>query len=254
MKKNTMLTLEKNVIETAKALGINLSQVAGEALKKRLEERLRPRGQGIVQIPKTEKVILKNIGPFQGEKEFEFSDGMNVIVGANGSGKTTIIESIRAVYGDQRPPTKNEFVEDDEDAWIKVVPMDGEIKRDISEVGHRLTEGDFTHRIDFERFDSLTEVIKERMSHNAGMDFRGLSEGDRVFREIVFQSMATRPNECYVNDGALARLDVKIKEIVLDMLRQQDIQVILTFPSIDREDERIYSEDHNMVEIGERRS
>ncbi len=251
MRKNTMLTLEESVTETAKTIGINLSQVAEKAIKERIQEILRPRGEGVVQIPQTEKVVLKNVGHFQGEREFEFSSGVNIIVGPNASGKTTIIDSLRAAYGDERSPTKNQFMEEEDESWVRVVPENGAIRRNVGDE-ISFPQGDTSERLDLERFEGLTEDVKERLKSSETE--RALSEGDRVLKEIILQSMATRGNECYLRDGTLAMLDTEMKEMVLDFLYEQEFQVILTYPERGEEDSVISSEDHNLIELGERRS
>jgi len=253
MRKNTMLTLEESVTETAKTVGMNLSQVAEKAIKDRIQEILRPRGQGIVQIPRAKKVVLKNVGPFQGEREFEFSSGMNIIVGPNASGKTTIIDSLRTTYGDEKPPTKNQSVEEEDESWIRVVPLDGSIKRNIGDEDEiSFPRRDTSERLDLDGFEGLTEDVKNRLESR--VDERSLSEGDRVLKEIILQSMATRPNECYLRDGMLAMLDTEMKEMVLDFLYEQEFQVILTYPERGEEDSVISSEDHNLIHLADGRS
>jgi len=253
MRKNTMLTLEESVTETAKTVGINLSQVAEKAIKERMQEILRPRGQGSVQVPQTEKVVLKNVGPFQGERGFEFSSGVNIIVGPNASGKTTIIDSLRAAYGDENPPTKNDQVRQEEESWIRVVPVNGAIERGIgNEDEISFPQGETFERFDLDRFEGLTEDVKEGLESSE--DERALSEGDRVLKEIVLQSMATRPNECYLRDGPLAILDMEMKNMILDYLHEQEFQVILTYPDVGKKESVISSEDHNLIELEEKRS
>jgi len=250
MRKNTMLTVEESVTDTAKNLGVNLSQVAEKAIRERIKEILRPRGQGIVQIPQTEKLVLKDVGPFQAKKEFEFSSGVNIIIGPNASGKTTIIDSLRAAYGDEKPPTKNQFVDEDEESWIRIVPKAGAIKRNLGDENEMsfLQEDNF-ESLDLERFEGLTEDVKDRLESRVHES--ALSEGDKIFKEIILQSMATRPNECYLRDGVLVRMDIEMKRMVLEFLHEQEFQVILTYPDMGKKDRVISSEDHNLIELEE---
>jgi len=131
--------------------------------------------------------------------------------------------------------------------------MDGAIKRGIGDEDEiSFLQEDASERPDPERFEGLTEDVKERLESSE--DERSLSEGDRVLKEIILQSMATRPNECYLRDGVLAMLDTEMKEMVLDFLHEQEFQVILTYPERGKEDSVISSEDHNLIHLGDGRS
>ena len=48
-----------------------------------------------------DNVKLKNVANYTGEMDFDFPPGFTLIVGKNGSGKSTIFKSIAlALYGD----------------------------------------------------------------------------------------------------------------------------------------------------------
>lgn len=236
-----MLTLEKELVENAKVLGLNLSQISEQAIEKRVEERLRPRGGKLVQIPKTQKITLKNIGPFRDEKVIEFSPGINIIVGPSGSGKTTVLNSLRSAYSDYLPPAKHIDASKNEESYVKVEPEKGRIKKGG---GVTLEKG-----VDIERDNSKADSSGLKLSSRTGFDsideigdkierylemFDERSEGvpsagNKAFREILFQFIKTRSTECYIKDDALSLLDQKAREIMMDIfVEEKEKQVIIT--------------------------
>lgn len=113
-KKRTNLSINKKLVEIAKARGINISRLAEDALLSRLEPVLSRGDQVLLEfnremgkmkeskrlsiVPfKLEKLKLKNIKKFN-DLELEFEPGINIVFGPNGSGKSTIIESIRRAF------------------------------------------------------------------------------------------------------------------------------------------------------------
>ena len=119
MKKNTLLYLDSNLVETAKRHNVNISKLTEDALKEALqtiaplnaheyvirvlEEANYNRYYESYLLPfAIESMKLRNVGPFT---EFEASfqrNGPNIIVGPGGSGKSFILNSILLVFGKQR--------------------------------------------------------------------------------------------------------------------------------------------------------
>lgn len=118
MKKNTLLYLDADLVERAKKENINISKLAEDALKEALKITV-PRtareyllrvladagrelafyGEVYLLPLQIESIKLENVGPFQ-EFEVKFrKDGINVIYGLCGSGKSTIIRSILLAFG-----------------------------------------------------------------------------------------------------------------------------------------------------------
>lgn len=103
VKKNTLLTLDRDLVQLAKTKGINISGVVNNILKsmllidenpivnelKRLEEMESIKYLGLA----IDNIELNNVGPIKYLKT-EFSEGINAIYGNNGSGKTTIHRAI----------------------------------------------------------------------------------------------------------------------------------------------------------------
>lgn len=106
-KKNTLVYLDEELVRNAKESGLNISQITEKALKERMSE-LSSRGKNELEdlyhsLPPESKILLKdkvkririaNYGCFRKSISFEFSEGLNLICGGNGSGKTTIIDSL----------------------------------------------------------------------------------------------------------------------------------------------------------------
>ncbi len=231
MKKNTMLTLDEKLIETAKTLGINLSGVAEKAIRQELKEKLRPSGKERVHFPRTEKLIVKNIGPFEGEKEIGFTSGFNLIIGANASGKSTLIECLRAGYSGIEPPSRNQFAEEDEESWIRVIPEKGMIEKGPGTgQGVALVRGkdDVIKKLNSEDDTQLTDELKDHLERFEDADLRSLSQGERELRELISQLMATWRTECYVNDKNLVNLDIDKIRMVMGFLGKDDRQTIFT--------------------------
>jgi post-segregation antitoxin (ccd killing protein) len=118
MKKNTLLYLDDELVKTAKLQNINISRVTENALKQILEfskpqtteEHLAklfseagkedsPYGETHLLPFQIKSIKLTDIGPFK-TFETEFSENsVNVISGANESGKSVLIRSILYAFG-----------------------------------------------------------------------------------------------------------------------------------------------------------
>ena len=118
MKKNTLLYLDNDSVERAKRENISISKLAEDALRQALNINPPRTAHEYVQrvladagrensfygeaylLPfQIESLRLKNVGPFKRfEAEFK-RDGINVIFGLGGSGKSFLIRSILFAFG-----------------------------------------------------------------------------------------------------------------------------------------------------------
>lgn len=226
-KKNTMLTLSEKVVENAKLLGMNLSEIAERAIKKEVEERIAGvLGDEIVRVPETEKLTVQNVGPFRGKLEIDFSPGVNVIVGLNASGKTTILNCLRAAYTSQSSYriTKTQDAPESEDSFIKTIPKNGEVEKNIE------------------------RSTQSRNMQNFLGDFEipvgALSGGEKSMIEIAYQVAATHPSECYLKDDPLMQLTPEARNRIFELLQKQKNQSIITDKST-----QPYPEAVNVIEL-----
>jgi ABC-type glutathione transport system ATPase component len=98
MKKNTMLTLDNDLVEKARALGLNLSAISAEAIKMEVASKSIKN-----LIPSVKSLKLHNVGPFK-DVSLSFTDGLNIICGTNGSGKSTILRSLIYAFDRESGP------------------------------------------------------------------------------------------------------------------------------------------------------
>jgi ATPase subunit of ABC transporter with duplicated ATPase domains len=127
MKKNTLLYLDNSLVERAKRANLNISKLVEEALKQALEiyppQTAREYLQRVLEETSQEgswiygeayclpfqikSIRLENVGPFK-HFEIEFrKDAVNIIHGANGSGKSTIVRAILLAFGRQHKHFSN---------------------------------------------------------------------------------------------------------------------------------------------------
>lgn len=92
MKKNTMITLEEELVKKAKALGINISEITSKAV----EFKIKVMVTGYL-IPRVKSLRLRNTGPFK-EADMMFTNGVNIIHGPNATGKSTITWSLTGAF------------------------------------------------------------------------------------------------------------------------------------------------------------
>lgn len=113
-KKNTLLYLDEELVETAKRLGLNLSNITESAIKSAVFPQLSEGERRLIDFEgyledlkkqkrcfslpfQIKKLELENIGPI---RNFETAfDSFNFVVGPNASGKTTLIRSITYACG-----------------------------------------------------------------------------------------------------------------------------------------------------------
>ena len=114
-KKNTLLYLQEDLVELAKRMNLNISELAEAALREELLPMLSAGSRILVHIElylkdlaKTghcfflplavKRLEMKNIGPI-GSISMDFGPGLNVIKGNCATGKSTILRSMAMAFG-----------------------------------------------------------------------------------------------------------------------------------------------------------
>jgi len=128
-KKNTLLYMDSDLVRKAKREGLNMSEIAEQAIRSQLNiktgfdpsEYLYDRWAEDTArfIPmKIKGVELMNIGPVR-KARLDFCN-INIIVGGNASGKTTILNSINYAFNDARFKEERIINESAETGEIKI--------------------------------------------------------------------------------------------------------------------------------------
>jgi len=208
-KKNTLLYLDENLVELAKEKNFNISELAEEAIRTKLNingyhktfnpeeylENLRKKGLAYYIPFRINKIEIEN-HKFAKKVDIEFRE-KNFLEGANGSGKTRIIRSILMLFDNSHKLTG--FSKEGCPQGI------GEIK------------------IHFDTRDRITcEVCGERI---------GLNEG------------------CIVIDEGLGVLDSKSGIVFLKYLLDRKEQIIITTVSSERYISDPMVKEFNMIKI-----
>lgn len=159
MSKKTKATLylEKDTIEQAKKSNFNISEIANRALRERLGlEKETKRQESLRQLLESGKregklyfmpfhiksLELENVGKFN-DLKLEFSDGLNLIYGPNGSGKTTIFESIKKVFDPDSEENVGDFVKQDKNRGrvsIKIEAENNKVEKNFNVGGRTIKE------------------------------------------------------------------------------------------------------------------
>ncbi|MCC7572472.1 MAG: ATP-binding protein [Candidatus Methanofastidiosum sp.] len=208
-KKNTLLYLDENLVELAKEMNFNISELAEEAIKTKLNingynkrfdpskylENLRKKGLAY-RIPfKISKIKIDN-HRFLKKIDIDFEQN-NMMVGGTASGKTTIVRSI-LLFFDNSHSLKDFSYED-------------------------YLGGPEEIKITFNQIDKLTcEVYGERINLNGG---------------------------CILIDEGLERLDHDASVVFLKYLLDRKEQIIITSLSSDGYSYEPWIKNFKMIEI-----
>lgn len=108
-------------------------------------------------------------------KNFEFSDGVNIIIGKNGSGKTSLIELIKKIFfctNRRYPDLKTEEFEhlsyDNQDEFLKNIEITADFTKSIYSLRNGEKPTNFSHANDFFR----------------NIELNSLSSGESIFADI----------------------------------------------------------------------
>ena len=111
-KKNTLLYLDSHLVDLAKKYNINISKITEDAIKSNLflskegetwdyeeyMELLCEKEECFFLPFQIKEVYLSNIGVFE-DKKIKFKEGMNLVIGENATGKTTLLRAIAESFG-----------------------------------------------------------------------------------------------------------------------------------------------------------
>lgn len=238
VKKNTMLTLNRALVNKGKILGLNFSKIAEEAIKEEVEKLERPNGKDIVRIPRTESISVKNVGALKDGLKIHFSPGVNVIVSPCGTGKSTLLHCLKAAYYPDLPLPRTAYIASNQDIMIKVSPQDGVIESKLRGTKVRTlddlkrdSDGFRTKSIRYpdseELWDRLRAFKKRYITRDLSRKRFNLSEGERSFVDLVFEGALTFNTECYIKDDFIENFDRKMKVRALNFLVEQGFQSIV---------------------------
>ena len=107
MKKNTLLYLDQTLVKAAKKANLNISQITEKAIRRTLRQEPKNQEEKFKQFLEDEDytnyahykmdALRMDFSGKQKYKKMTFAKGINLIIGPNASGKTTICQTIRAL-------------------------------------------------------------------------------------------------------------------------------------------------------------
>ncbi|MHA1756013.1 MAG: AAA family ATPase [Promethearchaeota archaeon] len=185
MKKNTLLTLDSDLVNYAKRMKVNISELAENALKKKLIPVMSSGERMILNIESylkemedmnycfflpfpIKKLELKNVGPIS-SLSANFSKGINIIKGDNGSGKTILLRAIAMAFDKFRPEREIMLKRDEKEGYLKIstyehepqLKFDEKNKKGTFKTGCLLLD-DGVGRLNPEKYKPFIEKLKEK--------------------------------------------------------------------------------------------
>lgn len=159
-----------------------------------------------------QKINIKNFKSFKDETIIPFCEGLNIINGANGSGKSNFINSIRFVLCDLEN-SKNIIRTNEKECSVEII-FNGEEEKIILE--KRITQNEdnsFTESF-FHNRQQVSKQIYETVIKNLS----GISI-DKKFDETDFKTKV-KNSKIYISDNIFAFLDYKKTNEIGNFLKE----------------------------------
>lgn len=170
-------------------------------------------------------IIIKNFRSYYGENKFTFSDGLTLIVGDNGDGKTTFFEALQWLFetmverntidnASEMRKSKLEIGESDEVYVAMTFDHDGEKSIEKSYTFERTSENTFsTSKVTFRGYENTNagrELVDGKVLMNRCFDafIRRFSmfKGESTW---FFSNFSTKPQFLYEGAIFLRKFNIK---------------------------------------------
>jgi len=211
-----------------------------------------PRFSRLIRVPRTEKLVIKDVGPFKGKNTFEFESNVNLVVGSSDVCEI-LLNCLRSCYTNVFPPVGRGAFPVDEKIYVRGFPVDGKIEKSIcSEVA--ATKGlvrDNRPVYDNERgvrfFDGVCEKGWKRLFQYIDKKTPFTSEVLRL-AEVIVPGETTREEECYLVERPFVPFkeleedpeyelndEYDYETIIIDYLKKSEFQCIVSVSEVPKE-------------------
>lgn len=179
--------------------------------------------------PAIKSLKIRNLGMVR-KADFEFTKGINIIYGVNGSGKTTVVNAIRHLTnGEKLIYGPNKYMKPSEKSVIEAELLGENLITEVKEEPS-VYEQCLRKRL-LPDLTKLPPAIKSVEDMKAWM-----SGGERDFMELLEAVRVSNKGHALLLDDAFAHLDHVNKNAIFELLKRSELQVIMT---VRREDELV---------------
>jgi len=211
-----------------------------------------PRFSRLIRVPRTERLVIKDVGPFKGKNTFEFESNVNLVVGSSNVCEI-VLNCLRSCYTNAFLAVGREASPVDEKIHVRAFPADGKIEKGICSESAP-TEGlvrDNRPVYDNERgvhfFDGVCEKGWKKLFQYIDKETQFTSEILRL-AEVIVPGEATREEECYLLEHPFAPFkkleedpeyelndDYDYETIIVDYLKKSEFQCIMGVSEVPKE-------------------
>lgn len=174
--------------------------------------------------PAVKSLSIRNLGIIR-KADMEFTQGINMVYGCGGSGKTTILNAIRHILNGEKliyGPSHNRKSSEKSTIEVELLgkKINTEVKKQYSTYEECLHKGIFPNG---SKIPASMRLIKDLEK------FKNiLSAGERAIFEISETVKTANKGQAILMDDVLGKIDEKDKKIILKLLKKSKLQIIIT--------------------------